>query len=45
MLRRLLLWLVVLPLLLVLALQLYFFLQIGCWAWPQWTSSRPSTRA
>jgi monofunctional biosynthetic peptidoglycan transglycosylase len=31
MLRRLLLWLVVLPLLLVLALQLYFFLQIGWW--------------
>jgi monofunctional biosynthetic peptidoglycan transglycosylase len=31
MLRRLLLWLVVFPLLLVLALQLYIFLQIGWW--------------
>jgi monofunctional biosynthetic peptidoglycan transglycosylase len=31
MLRKLLLWLVLLPLLLVLALQLYFFLQIGWW--------------
>ena len=31
MLRKLLFWLVLLPLLLVLALQLYFFLQIGWW--------------
>lgn len=31
MLRKLLFWLILLPLLLVLALQLYFFLQIGWW--------------